>query len=68
VDTLMGVAGYFRLEAGAARVVLADVVTAVAAWRDVAKSHGLSSREIDLMKPAFEHPEAERARSITQPQ
>ena len=66
VDTLMGVAGYFRLDADAALVVLADVVNAVAAWRDVAKSHGLTSRELELMRPAFEHPEAERARNLTQ--
>jgi serine/threonine-protein kinase HipA len=65
VDTLMSVAGYFRLDADAA-LVLADVINAVAAWRDVAKSHGLMSREIELMKPAFEHPEAERARNLTQ--
>ena len=67
VDTLMSVAGYFRLDADAALVVLADVINAVAAWRDVAKSHGLMSREIELMKPAFEQPEANRARILTQP-
>ena len=66
VDTLMSVAGYFRLDADAALAVLADVTTAVAAWRDVATSHGLTGREIDLMMPAFEHPEAERARKLTQ--
>jgi serine/threonine-protein kinase HipA len=65
VDTLLSVASYFRVDAGAALVVLADVINAVAAWRDVAKSHGLMSREIELMKPAFEHPEAERARNLT---
>ena len=66
VNTLMSVAGSFRLDADSARMVLADVVNAVAAWPGVAKSHGLSSREIELMKPAFEHLEAERARSLTQ--
>jgi serine/threonine-protein kinase HipA len=66
VDTLMGVAGYFRLDADAALVVLAEVVHSVAAWRDVARSHGLTNREIELMKPAFEHPEAGRARILTQ--
>jgi serine/threonine-protein kinase HipA len=66
VDTLMRVAGSFRLNAESARMVLADVVNAVAAWREVAASHGLSGREIELMRPAFEHPEAKRARSLTQ--
>ena len=67
VDTLMGVAGYFRLDADAALVVLTAVVNAVAAWRDVARSQGLTGREVELMKPAFEHPEAERARGLMQP-
>lgn len=66
VDTLMSVAGYFRLEADAARTMLAEVVQATAAWRDVAKSRGLTNREVELMRPAFEHAEVERARSLTQ--
>jgi serine/threonine-protein kinase HipA len=67
VDTLMSVASYFRLDEDAALVVLAEVTNAVAGWRDVAKSHGLTNRDIDMMQPAFVHPEAERARDLIQP-
>lgn len=66
VDTLVSVAGYFRLDSDEAFAVLAEVVLAVAAWREVAKSHGLTNRDVELMKPAFEHSEAERARILTQ--
>jgi serine/threonine-protein kinase HipA len=66
VDTLVSVAGYFRLSSDDALAVLAEVVRAVAAWREVAKSHGLTNRDVELMKPAFEHVEAERARTLTQ--
>ena len=68
LETVMSVAGYFRLDEGAALVVLAEVMNAVAGWHDVAKSHGLTNRDIELMQPAFVHPETERARDLTQPQ
>src|ERR1700729_3614807 len=48
VDTLMSVAGHFRLDEDAALVVLAEVMNGVAGWRDVAKSHGLTNRDIDV--------------------
>jgi serine/threonine-protein kinase HipA len=66
LETVMSVAGYFRLDEGSALVVLAEVMNAVAGWREVAKSHGLTNRDIDLMQPAFVHPETERARDLTQ--
>src|SRR5580704_16649043 len=66
LETVMSVAGYFRLDEGAALVVLAEVMNAVAGWREVAKSRGLTNRDIDLMQPAFVHPETERARDLTQ--
>jgi serine/threonine-protein kinase HipA len=65
VDTLMRVASYFRLDAGDALDVLAEVAGAVARWRTVAKSHGLTQHELDLMEPAFEHAESERAQALT---
>jgi serine/threonine-protein kinase HipA len=64
IDTLMGVADYFRLNTGEAMEVLAHLSTAVRGWRAVAASHGLSQAEIDMMAPAFEHAEAKRAREI----
>ena len=65
VDTLMSVAGRFGLDASAAVSVLAEVTQAVAAWRDVAVSHGLQQEDLDAMEPAFEHAETERARALT---
>jgi serine/threonine-protein kinase HipA len=65
VDTLMGVADYFRLGTDDALEVLAEVTRAVGRWRQVARSHGLHGRDLDIMEPAFEHAEAERARVLT---
>ena len=64
VEVLMSVAAYFRLDATEALSTLAEVVRAVAAWRDVAMSHGLDKRETELMAPAFEHAEGEQARAL----
>jgi serine/threonine-protein kinase HipA len=65
VDTLMRVASYFRLDASDALEVLAKVIRAVARWRTVANFHGLLQQDLDVMKPAFEHAETERARALT---
>jgi hypothetical protein len=65
VDTLMRVADYFRLDASNALEILATVTRAVTRWRTVAKSHGLLPRDLDVMEPAFEHAEGERARALT---
>lgn len=65
VDILMGVASYFRLTDSAALEILAEVTKAVARWRDVARSHGLLSRDMDIMEPAFEHAEGDQARILT---
>lgn len=64
IDTLMGVASYFRLDEHAAIDVLARVVRSVVRWRHTATIHGLKSSELDAMAPAFEHAEAERARDL----
>jgi serine/threonine-protein kinase HipA len=65
VDTLMSVADRFGLDASGALAVLAEVTQAVAAWREVAVSHGLQQEDLDAMEPAFEHAETERARALT---
>jgi hypothetical protein len=57
----MSVAPEFRLEAGGALDILAQVTRAVARWREVAVSHGLQQHDLDVMEPAFEHAEARRA-------
>jgi serine/threonine-protein kinase HipA len=65
IDTLMSVADYFRLDAGDALDVLAKVTRAAARWPIVAKSHGLTQHDLDVMEPAFEHAESERAQDLT---
>jgi serine/threonine-protein kinase HipA len=64
IDTLMGIAGYFRLNEREATSVLAQVTRAAGRWRDVATSHGLQQADIDAMEPAFEHEERKRARAL----
>ena len=64
IDTLMGIADYFRMGAQEAADVLAQVASAVAHWRTTATSHGLPQAEIEEMEPAFEHAERDRADSI----
>ena len=65
VETLMSVAAYFRLDTSDAIEVLAMVTRAVARWRDVAQSHGLSQQDLDVMEPAFEHAQGAQARALT---
>ncbi|MGI8449850.1 MAG: type II toxin-antitoxin system HipA family toxin [Streptosporangiaceae bacterium] len=65
VETLMSVAAYFRLDTSDALDVIANVTRAVGRWRNVARSHGLLQKDLDVMEPAFEHVEGERARAMT---
>jgi hypothetical protein len=53
------------LKAFDALEVLAEVTRAVTRWRTVVKSHGLVPQDLDVMEPAFEHAEGERARVLT---
>jgi len=63
VDTLISVARYFRLAPGDAAEVLAQVARAAARWHLVAKTHGLTQQDLDVMEPAFEHAESQHARA-----
>jgi serine/threonine-protein kinase HipA len=65
VDTLLRVAGDFRLDEAAALGILAEVTRAVAGWREVAAGYGIQEEDAEAMEPAFEHAEADRARSLT---
>ncbi len=65
IETLMAVAEFFRLGREGAERVLRHVVIACSQWRAVAARHGLAKREQEDMSPAFEHPQADRARSLT---
>jgi serine/threonine-protein kinase HipA len=59
----MEVAGYFALDADAARDIAATVGNAVSEWRAEAARHGLTKAEIDRMASAFEHQDLEMARN-----
>jgi serine/threonine-protein kinase HipA len=65
IDTLLGVADFFRLDARSALDVLGEVSRATTDWRRIATSHGLAQRDLDDMEPAFEHAEAARARALS---
>ena len=64
IDAVMAVAPLFRLREDRARHVLIQVVQACDRWSVVATKTGLSSRDVENMAAAFEHPQAERARSL----
>jgi len=66
VDTLLSVAGRFRLDPGEALDVLAQVTRAATRWADVATSHGLARPDLDVMEPAFVHAESKRAQALIQ--
>lgn len=65
VDVLMQVAPMFRLPGAKAVGALREVVHATQQWRQVAARNGLSEQELHQMAPAFEHPEAVKARDLT---
>lgn len=65
IETLVGVAGLFRLDPVEARRALAVVTAATSTWREVAAENGLDRGAIRGMEPAFEHDEARSARAWT---
>jgi serine/threonine-protein kinase HipA len=69
VDSITAVvdrAGYFRLDAAAARRVLGQVYTAVRGWRQVATSAevGMSPRDLEDFAPAFENEQMRIAETL----
>lgn len=64
LDLLEEVAGYFALSLAKARVVIKEVVTATAKWRQTAKELGLRSAEIERMSSAFEHEDLQGALAL----
>lgn len=66
VETLLARCAYFSLTEADALAVLAEVVTAVATWREVALDPvvGLSPHELDDFAPAFEHEQMAVARGL----
>ena len=59
----MDVAGYFELDAAAARDIAAQVGNVVSDWRAEGARQGLTKAEIDRMASAFEHQDLEVARN-----
>lgn len=64
LETLLEVAGFFRLSGDEARAILAAVSTATSRWREVARKEGIAPASIAQMEPAFETPAADLAREI----
>jgi len=46
---------YFGLTSSSSREIVAEVGAAVARWRDVAATFGLTKAQVERMAPAFEH-------------
>jgi len=54
IAVALGVASEFRLDDERVRQVLAEVASAVSAWRTLAGAFGLPEKDIDVMTPAFD--------------
>ena len=55
LDLAFEVAPHFGVKPGKARIIVREVGTAVARWRETAAATGLASPEIERMASAFEH-------------
>ncbi len=67
IAALWSVLPYFRLAEPRAAVILGEVETAVAAWRQEGARLGMASRELDQFSDAFEHAERAAARKRIAP-
>lgn len=47
------VAPYFRLDENQANNIISENKEAIQPWKDIAKSQGISNREITVLEPAF---------------
>lgn len=61
LDLLEAAAGFFALTLAQAREIIRQVADATSTWREVAKSVGARSIEINRMSSAFEHEDLQRA-------
>lgn len=64
LDVLLDVAEYFRLDVGEAKNTIGEVETVTREWRSAAMGAGIERAEIDRMALAFEHEQAEAARTL----
>ena len=59
LDLALEAAPYFQLDAARARATVAEIAQKTAAWRQAAKSCGLTDTEAGRMASAFEHDDLE---------
>jgi hypothetical protein len=53
IDTALDLIGKFRLSETRAKEILEEIKSAVAGWRQTAKSFDILAKEIERMKSAF---------------
>ncbi len=53
IQTALSVADYFRLSGAQASAAVGEISSAVKKWPQVARAHGLTSKEISAMECAF---------------
>ena len=63
IEALLSALPYFRIAAPRAGEILREVEHAVAQWRPVGRSLGMSTHELDQFADAFEHEERAAARN-----
>lgn len=64
LDLLESASGFFALTLPQARMIIKDVATVTAKWRETAKAVGARSTEINRMASAFEHNDLKRALAL----
>jgi serine/threonine-protein kinase HipA len=64
IDLLEGAAEYFGLHLAAARLIIKEVATVTATWREIAREAGAKSVEINRMASAFEHNDLKQALAL----
>ena len=64
LDLALQTAELYGLDSQDARVIVSEVATAVASWRDIARGLGVARQDIDRMASAFEHRDADAARRL----
>ena len=64
IDALMSVTEYFRIGRDHAKVILAQVESAVATWREEGRVLGMSAEELEPFADAFEHKERDAVRKM----
>jgi serine/threonine-protein kinase HipA len=64
LDLLEAASEYFGLTLAQARTIIREVATVTATWRNIAKTVGARSAQINRMASAFEHDDLNRALAL----